>query len=62
MKHAYWYAALLCMLHCMPLRPEEGRLCLMGHAYWHAVLLGMLHCMPLRPVRGGLCGARCVAL
>ena len=33
MEHAYWYAVLLCMLHCMPLRPEEERLCIMGHAY-----------------------------
>jgi hypothetical protein len=49
MEHAYWYAVLLSMLHCMPLRPEEERLCIMGHAYWYAVLLGLLHCMPLRP-------------
>jgi hypothetical protein len=53
MEHAYWYAVLLSMLHCMPLRPEEERLCIMGHAYWYAVLLGLLHCMPLRPERGG---------
>jgi hypothetical protein len=26
MGHAYWYAVLISMLHCMPLRPEEGRL------------------------------------
>jgi len=26
-EHAYRYAVLLGMPHCMPLRPMEGRLC-----------------------------------
>ena len=55
-EHAYWYAELLGMLHCMPLRPVWGGFewralrRLREHAYRYAVLLGMLHCMPLRPL------------